>query len=90
MARHEKTKLIVVFRHGSNAANQSMRLVAPVFICEATDGAAAKSAAEAAGVNCYNNQHLSWNFASRCKAADCQEAREATEALKQEAAAWVE
>lgn len=77
----ETTKKIIVFRHGSNAANQSRRLVAPVFICEAKGGEDAKARAVAAGVICYNNQHLSWNFASRCKKADQIEVQEQVEAL---------
>ena len=80
------TKTFVIFRHGSNAANQSMRQVAPVFICEAVDSDAAKQAARDAGVSLYNNQYLSWKHASRCKASERQEAREYMEAHALESA----
>lgn len=71
----------VIFRHGSNAANQSMRQVKPVFACEAVDSDEAKQKARDAGVDCYNNQFLSWKHASRCKAAERLEAAENMEML---------
>lgn len=61
-----KTSKFVVFRHGSNAANQSMVLVAPVHYCEAISMEAAKDDARRAGVTLYFNQHLSAKYASRC------------------------
>lgn len=71
----------IIFRHGSNKANQSMRQVMPVFACEAEDSDAAKQKAVDAGVDCYNNQYLSWKHASRCKASERQEAAENMEML---------
>jgi len=69
----------IAYRHGSNAANQSMRQVAPVLVVEAESADAARDKAREI-VNCYNNQYLSIKPASRCSAADRQEASHATEA----------
>jgi hypothetical protein len=51
-----------------------MRLTAPVFMCDATSGEEARELALAAGVECFNNQYLGANFASRCKASERREA----------------
>ncbi len=47
----------LVYRHGSNAANQSMTPVMAVAIIDApTEDAARRAAADE--INCYHNQHL--------------------------------
>lgn len=71
----------VIFRHGSNAANQSMTPVAPCCTIEAASSEEAKRLA-LDKVTCYNNQHLEARPASRCKQADWQEAVEADEAIE--------
>lgn len=50
-------KSFLVYRHGSNAANQSMTPVSAVAIVDATNEVDAKRIASE-NVNCYNNQHL--------------------------------
>lgn len=47
-----------IFRHGSNAANQTMTQIMCVAAVEATTRQNAILAARAEGVDCYNNQHL--------------------------------
>jgi hypothetical protein len=47
----------LVYRHGSNAANQSMTPVMAVAIVDAPTAEGARSVA-AENVNCYANQHL--------------------------------
>ena len=82
----------VVYRHGSNSNNQSMRLVAPVAIVEAksADEACALDGDErptldsslwlthAPWVNFWNNQRASAKPVSRASRADVQEAADAT------------
>lgn len=48
----------LIYRHGSNAANQSMTPVSAVGIVDAESPEEARRIA-AENINCYNNQHLS-------------------------------
>jgi len=66
----------VVFRHGSNSANQSMTPVMPVGIWEATDAKAAADMA-ADSVVVYSNQYLTARAASSVSNADYVAASEA-------------
>lgn len=63
----------VIFRHGSNAANQPMTPRALVAVVEDASADAAVAACE---VECYNNQHLEAKLASRLTAAEREELRE--------------
>lgn len=50
-------KSYLIYRHGSNAANQSMAQTSAVGIVDANDAAAAKEIA-AENLTCYNNQYF--------------------------------
>ena len=78
-----KTKQIqyIVYRHGSNRANQSMTPVMPVGIWAAATREQAISAA-AAEVVVFNNQYLSAKPLSRASHADQVAASEADYALE--------
>ncbi len=60
----------LVYRHGSNKANQSMQQTMPVCEVEARSRDAAKQKAHDAGITVYNNQWLEARPASRCSRAD--------------------
>lgn len=63
-------KTFIVVRHGSNAANQSMRNRKVLGTVNAVDSQAAKQAASEIW-SCYNNQHFeAIDLAGRTKAAD--------------------
>ena len=62
----------LIYRHGSNAANQSMTPVMTVCSIEAKSRAEAVQMALESGVTCYNNQRLEARPASRCSREDCQ------------------
>ena len=79
IAEHPAIATYVVYRHGSNAANQSRRNKMPVFWVAAMSSDAAKDAAINAGVNCYSNQRLTAEEARDCPEADQFEAQEQTE-----------
>jgi hypothetical protein len=59
----------IIFRHGSNAANQTMTPVAAVGTEEAETAEQAKAQA-AERINCYNNQHLEARPVEDCDDAD--------------------
>ena len=77
----------IIFRTGSNAANQSMTAVAAVGIQEATSALAALADARKR-INCYANQWLDAKPSVRCKQADREAAREAEEARSTAATNW--
>jgi hypothetical protein len=77
----------VVFRHGCNAANQSMTQEKPVLILEAASRDKACEAA-AARVTCYANQHLSAKPASRVCVRDWEAAMDSTAELGQTEASY--
>jgi hypothetical protein len=80
----------IVYRHGSNAANQSMTLVMPVGIWSARNRAEAIDLA-AAEVVVYANQHLTacaLSHASRADQLAASEADYAREITAAELAAW--
>jgi hypothetical protein len=62
----------VIFRHGSNSANQSMTGRALVDLIEAKS---AEAAAAESRVDCYSNQHLSAKPVSRLTAEEKEELR---------------
>ena len=69
----------IVYRHGSNAANQEMTPVAPVYCVEARNRAEAlRLARESGEFTTYNNQHLTVKAATRCTAEERQIAWEET------------
>ncbi len=72
-------KTFVIFRHGSNAANQSMTQTMPVAVVEAKDRDEAKQIA-LGFVTLYANQYLESRFASRCKRSEIEEAHQVMEA----------
>jgi hypothetical protein len=79
----------LVYRQGSNAANQPMTLEAcPVYAAEAANQAAAVEAARAAGVSQYANQTLEARPASRCSKTDWQIAVERTDAINLDMASF--
>ena len=70
-----KTRLYVVFRHGSNTANQTMQEVRPLGTYEASSQTdACKQAADEH--TCYANQLLTAAPISRLSTAKVQEAEE--------------
>jgi len=69
----------IVYRHGSNAANQSMTASSPVYCVEARNPAEAlKLARESGEFTVYNNQHLSVKASTRVTAEERQIAWEDT------------
>lgn len=75
-----KTRQYVIYRKGSNAANQPCEFGwLPVFLVEAASVAAAKAASLDAGLTCYNGQILDARPASRVSHADWDAAWSATE-----------
>lgn len=79
----------LVYRKGSNAANQPMEFGwVPVFCCEAKNRAEAVKLAEEAGVTCYANQILEARPASRCPKSDRLSAWEETIYQAERMAAW--
>jgi hypothetical protein len=62
-----------IFRHGSNAANQSMTQRMLVDVREATSAERAK---QDCGVNCYNNQFLSAKPVSKLTASEREELKD--------------
>lgn len=82
-----KTRQYVIYRSGSNAANQSMTNEAiPVFLVESVSVAAAIKSAMDAGVTCYANQHMTAKPSSRVSRRDWDSAWSATEGLNVEIA----
>lgn len=75
-------KTFVIFRHGSNAANQSMTQTMPVAIIEANNRDEAKQIALDT-VKLYANQYLEARFASRCKRSEIEEAQQVMEARQE-------
>jgi len=69
----KKLTTYVVFRHGSNAANQGMRERMPVAFVEATS---AEQAVARCDANCYVNQRLTAQPVSRAPRADIRELQE--------------
>ncbi len=66
----------IIKRHGSNAANQSMKQTAVLGTVEAADSEAAKLVAGERWT-CYNNQHFeAIDLAGRTRKADREEAAE--------------
>ncbi len=77
-------KTYIVKRHGSNAANQSMRMVAVLGTVKAHDYNAARKIATTRW-SCYNNQHFELiDLDGRTRKAD-REAAEKADAAMQEA-----
>ena len=80
----------LIYRQGSNAANQPMTFEAcPVYVVEAPNRAAAVEAARVAGVTQYANQTMEARPASRCSKTDCQIADERTAAIELDIASFV-
>lgn len=75
-------KTFVIFRHGSNAANQSMTQTMAVAIVEAKDKHEAIQTALDT-VKLYANQYLEARFASRCKRSEIEEAQQVMEARQE-------
>jgi hypothetical protein len=77
----------LIYRHGSNAANQSMTPTAVVCSVEAKDQTeAVKLAADR--VTVYNNQRLEAIPASKCSKEDNRQAFEANLAIEEEDRQW--
>lgn len=77
----------LIYRHGSNAANQSMTQTAVVCSVEAKSREEAERIASEK-VTVYNNQTLEARPASKCSKVDCQEAWEADQAIEADAKAF--
>jgi hypothetical protein len=75
-------KTFVIFRHGLNAANQSMTHAMAVAIVEAKDKHEAIQVALDT-VKLYANQYLEARFASRCKQSEIEEAQQVMEARQE-------
>ena len=65
----------IIYRHGSNGANQHLQIKAVVGTMDAVDGRGACKRM-ARRITVYSNQHLSWKFLSKASAKDRLDAQE--------------
>lgn len=79
----------VIFRHGSNGANQHLCQVMACCTVMARSEAEAKNKARDK-VTCYANQYLEAKFATRCKRVDLESAREQDAALAIDSDTWTD
>lgn len=85
-----KQTYYLIYRSGSNSANQPMTFEAcPVYAVEAANRSAAIDAALAAGVTCYANQRLEARPASRCSKCDFEIATDRQRAMDLDLASFV-